>query len=75
MSVYRDNTLKQVSDGKRSWRLNDIPSSDPELFAISIVGPLRELRNEGVIADLSEHIGSQRGRRIVDRIDMILKAR
>jgi hypothetical protein len=52
-SPYRSQVLAQVLDGKRSWS-HAVVNGDFDVFKTEIVAPLRELRGEGIVEQLSE---------------------
>jgi hypothetical protein len=60
---------QEIVDGKRIWDYNEY-GADPEVFYTEVVGPLRELKELGMIRRLSEIEREVNGRKAVVRVDI-----
>ncbi len=66
-----DARRKEVLDGVRSWHVSIVPDRDLDVFQVQYVLPLRELEKIGLVEDLIESYVLRRGKRRVDRIDIV----
>ncbi len=69
---YIEARRKEFREGVRSWHVSLVPGRDLDVFELQYVVPLRELKRVGFIrGDLIESFASRRGKRRVDRVDIV----
>lgn len=69
MSAFRNELLREIfQTNRRSWHLENDANGDADFFFSRTVAPLRQLRDEGVIADLFEAQLYSGGRSCIGRV-------